>query len=474
MADFELPLLQVDSVLGFTVVEDPSNLVVVNRDPSPAETDIPLDSTIRLELVSFDGNTIALSTVRVWVNGALATSWNGSALSIAAPFNGPRCSTSHTSPRCTIVLDPLAGLPSLATIEVVVEASLTSGFLLREVYSFQVEDRTGPVLLGALALDERTVRVTFDEPVTVASAPAFTFAALGAPAVTPVVESVSVSGAVMDVLLDTELSPGIEYRVTATGVADAFGNLALDPFRVAEFTGFVPQSPPGRNFDLWSMLPKHNRADDQTGDLRKFIACLQDVATLLLYRVDRYVEIFDYERAPESFVDLILEDLGNPFRFDLTLDEKRRLASVLVYIYLQKGTKPGLINSIRFFLGIEVTVDQYLESGMVLGESLLGFDWELGPRGSFARYAFTVSSPVALTAEQRSRMRRIVNYIKPAHTHFVDLLEPPPAPYVPDHWEIGESLLGVESILHSLGAPQALLTESDEPLLTELGEPIYI
>jgi hypothetical protein len=40
---------------------------------------------------------------------------------------------------------------------------------LDEVYSFVVEDRTAPRVVGAQALAQKTVRVAFDEPVLVPS-----------------------------------------------------------------------------------------------------------------------------------------------------------------------------------------------------------------------------------------------------------------------------------------------------------------
>ncbi len=92
--------------------------------------------------------------------------------------------------------------------------------------------------------------------------------------------------------------------------------------------------------------------------------------------------------ASEDFLDLILQDLGNPFPFDLYVLGKRRLASVLVEMYRQKGTEAGIENAIRFFLGIDVTaITPFTGTTLVLGESELGVDWELGPSDRFARYA---------------------------------------------------------------------------------------
>ena len=105
-------------------------------------------------------------------------------------------------------------------------------------------------------------------------------------------------------------------------------------------------------------------------------------------------------------------------------------------------------NAIRFFLGIDITaITAFTGTTLVLGESELGVDWELGPSDLFARYAFDVEVDVPLSNTERSQIRAIVDYLKPAHTHFVDLIEPG-VPLSYDHWELGISELGVESELH--------------------------
>ena len=54
---------------------------------------------------------------------------------------------------------------------------------------------------------------------------------------------------------------------------------------------------------------------------------------------------------------------------------------------------------------------------------------------------------VPLSDAVRRQIHAIVDYLKPAHTHFVDLIEPG-VPLTFDHWELGVSELGVESELH--------------------------
>ena len=234
----------------------------------------------------------------------------------------------------------------------------------------------------------------------------------------------------------------------AIGVTDRFGNVVLGPYDRASFTGFRPARPATRRFDLWRMMPKHNRRDDHTGDLSRFIACLQEGTDLLLGDVDRWPDIFDLERAPEAFVDLILRDLGNPFPFELDTMGKRRLASVLVEMYRQKGTAKGIQNAIRFFLGIDISaITPFNADTLILGESELGIDWVLGPSDRFARYAFNVEVARILTDRERRQLRAIVEYLKPAHTHFVDLVEPLPI-VMPNRWELGLSDLGETTDLH--------------------------
>jgi phage tail-like protein len=284
--------------------------------------------------------------------------------------------------------------------------------------------------------------------VLVPSGATFILTPKGAPAVSVAVVGVSIEGSVVLLTLDTEMTPDVLHEVVAIGVTDLFGNAVLGPYDRASFAGFRPARPATRRFDLWRMLPKHNRRDDHTGDLFRFIACLQEVTDLLLADVDRWPDIFDLERAPEAFVDLILRDLGNPFPFELDAMGKRRLASVLVEMYRQKGTAKGIQNAIRFFLGIDISaISPFNADTLYLGESLLGVDWVLGPSDRFARYAFNVEVARILTDRERKQLRAIVEYLKPAHTHFVDLVEPLP-PVLPNHWELGVSDLGETTDLH--------------------------
>lgn len=444
MASIELPALYVDSVVALQAVTRP---MLVNRDPGPNEIGVPIHSAIAVEIV--DTGTFGLNRIitRIWVNSEIA--FDGSNIpEILAGFSGPQSQVNETADTLRIVLDPVNPFTSQEIVEVHVITATIDGEELDDYYSFTVEDLTAPRLIAAQAVSAKSIRIEFDEDILVEIPNGLTVTPLDRPAVTPLPVEADAEGAIVKLTFDTEMSPGKRYRLEASGVTDVHGNSILPPFDSVTFTGFVPAKPQDRRFDLWTMIPVWNRREDVTGDLWRFIACLQEAGDLLIGEVDRFPDIFDLERAPESFLDIILLDLGNPFPFELDELGKRRLASVLVEMYRQKGTAIGIENAIRFFLGIDITsISPFTLTTLILGESELGIDWELGPSDRFARYAFNVDVDIPLSDSERRQLRAIVEYMKPAHTHFVDLLEPS-APIDYAHWELGVSELGLSTDLH--------------------------
>ncbi|SDE59848.1 phage tail protein [Myxococcus virescens] len=445
MATVELPALYVDTVSLFAETRRP---LLLNRAPGPEEANVPVNAALELELVDVGTDGIARAATRVWVDGFPAFE-GGADVEVQPAFAGPLAEVTQTADTLRVVLHPAVPLVSQATVSVrVVSATAGGAHLLDETYTFTVEDRTAPRLVSAQALASKSVRLAFDEDVRVPPSARITFTPRGAPAVPVAALEAAADGPLVHLALDTEMTPDVGYEVLVEGVTDAHGNLVLAPYHRAIFTGFRPTRPPSRHFQLWDMLPRHNRRDDVTGDLHRFISCLQEVTDLLLADLDAFPDVFDLERAPESFLDGILQDLGNPFAFELDVLARRRLAAILVDMYQQKGTALGLRNAIRFFLGIEVrAISPFASDTLVLGESELGVDWVLGPSERFARYAFNVEVERLLSPAERQRLRTLVDYLKPAHTHFVDLVEPLP-PILPEHWELGLSELGETTTLH--------------------------
>lgn len=225
-----------------------------------------------------------------------------------------------------------------------------------------------------------------------------------------------------------------------------------DPHNQIVFEGFECLHPEDRDFELLEMIPDMNVSEDETRDLEAFIKCFQEVTDILLCDVDAWSSILDPDIAPESFVDAMLLDLGNPFSFDLGLNDKRRLIRVLVPIYQQKGTEEGIINAIRFFLGVEVTIEYpAFTGGWFLGVSELGVNNLLSTADLKTRLSFIIVSPIVLTDVQRDTMIKITEYMKDARTHLIKpIVEPTVTPPQTAFWIIGESLLGVDT---NLGIP---------------------
>jgi phage tail-like protein len=319
-----------------------------------------------------------------------------------------------------------------------------------------VDDVTGPRVVGAQARELARVRVSFDRPVKQADAAAsddalnparYVLTRASAPAVDVSVVAVEpVTSSAVDLLTDIPLTPAAVYRLEASGLVDVSGNVLAAPDNAAAFTGFIPPRSASRVFDLYRFLPEMNRREDVTGDLQRFIACLQEVTDLILHDVDRFTDIVDPDIASDPFLDLMLPELGNPFPVDLSAVDKRRLLNVLVAMYREKGTERGIINAIRFFLQLEVTITAYTAEALILGESLLGVDWVLGPSTAFAAYGFAVVVPQILDAEGHRRLQQIVDYMKPAHTH-ARIVEPV-VPEVIEHVELGISELDATWELH--------------------------
>jgi phage tail-like protein len=467
--DLELPAAYLEAL----TLDDSTSPVLINRRPEPGQRDVQVggpDSLAQLwglnaelHVPSAGIGSATGTTAELWVGGALAWSTAG------GDEPGYTTSASFIDSGRTLALSTTLGDPLPPSSEVVVRlrAVLPGGAVHDESWSFWTEDLTAPELVSALAVSPTAVRVTASEPL-LAEDPAGEADALnvanwalelrsttlddGLPAVTPVVVGVSrVSGAVFDLALDREMTPGALYAAVAGPVVDlAFAeNPLAPPTNEVTFSGYAPARPAGRSFELLDLLPDVNVAEDETEDLRRFVLCLQEVTDGLLYDVDRWTDVLDPDVAPRGFLRAMLADLGNPFTFPLSEADERRLVRVLVPIYQLKGTVPGIVNAVRFFVGLEVeVVVPAFDAVWDLGVGELGATTWLGTSDLRDRLSFWIRSAAALTDEQRARIGQIANYMKRAEEHFRGFIEPAPPPELPNHWELGLSLLGEDTLLH--------------------------
>lgn len=448
----ELPGIFLDGL----VTETPSSvLVFLNRDPEPDESNVPIGTAISIDIADLGASPILGSSVLVQINGV--TAYNGGAGGFQAGYTVGSSTSNPDANTLRLIIQPATPFGSLQIVSVHAEASTVAGDVLRQTWQFLTQDLTPPALVKGLAWGIKTFRVTASEPLSNTNAtdddsalnPAnWAIQALRFPAVTVHVVSVAkVTDSIYDLTTDLEPSFSSTYRITATGTTDLWDNAFTAPTNFVDVAGYkCLNAPIDRDFNFYRFFPLLNRQEDQ-GDLQTLSAIIQDVIDLLLCKIDDFVTISDIDKAPEVYVDFILADLGNPFSFDLDINKKRRLAKILVSIYLLKGTSVGIVDAIAFFLGIEVTISALTDEGWVLGDSDIGVDDDLFPDGRAALYSFLVTVDQVLTPDQRTGIHQIVDYMKPVHTHFARLVEPS-SPTAIDHIELGVSDLGIEWTLH--------------------------
>lgn len=449
--ELELPAVYVDALVLDATTARP---ILANRVPGPGATRVPRSALVRLDVMDTTASGISLAATKVYVDGALAfdggtfqVGWNGGS-SAHSSVDGGRTRR--------VVIDPTSDFTSEAIVTVRVVSATNDGALLDESYSFEIEDVTAPVVVSAQATGERTVRVVFDEAVQQVSAsgaadalnPANWAVELveGAPAVWVTVTGVaSAADNAVDLTTDIQMTANAVYRAHANAVQDLFGNAVAAPNDVATFTAIGDQAP-GRSFHIMELLPRWNE-DVDGGDYLKFMGVLQEVIDLLLREIDRWPSVIDIDLAPEPFVDAMLQDLGNPFDFELSLLEKRKLGRLLVPIYRSKGLARGIISAIRLFQGIEVTLDYPYFHGFRLGSARIGSTLRLAG-SAYDAYSYRILVPQVLTDDERTKMRALATYMQVAHEHLVGIVEPASPPEEPDHLQLGRSRLGLNWRLH--------------------------
>lgn len=441
----EIPAFYVDAI---TIAPIPGGIGVFNRYPSRDMVDVPRDTRIAFTLIGTAGVPDVNATT-IYVNGVLAllngVEQNGFVVGDLA-LGGTQS--------ISFLIEPPTPFESeeLVTIRVLTSLGVTT---VDTSWSFTAVDETAPRILTASASSHKTIRVLWDEDMTMLDPEAsndalnpanWTVSPTGVltlePAVTVEVVSVAViSSREVELTLDIPMTQRVSYEVVAANVEDLHGNAVVAPYDRYTIAGFTCAGIETRRFEMWQMLSDMDRRRDTTHDMQTFLSVLQELLDQVLCDVDRWTEIFDVDMAEERYLDQLLITLGNPFTFDLEAADKRRLIKLLVRMYQQKGTAVGIINVVRFFLGLEITILPYNSVGWLLGVDELGIGTILASSASFARYSFVIDSPIILTDEQRARVRELAIYMKPAHTHLIDIVEPEVVVSI-DHVELGLSELG--------------------------------
>lgn len=249
-------------------------------------------------------------------------------------------------------------------------------------------------------------------------------------------------------VVDYNQTPRCGYHMAVANLVHTTGT--IDPaFDELDFDGHIASWVPRSSLHLIDILPPiAKKLDDAgTGHLALFCTVIQEVFDLFTADIDAFFNdlcTLDYMR-PE-WLDGLLYDMGDQFSelFDLTANEKRRLAGSLITMYREKGTCEGMVNAIDFFLGITIlgcrggwddcwelakgaypapVGGSFLSKGVY--PAATGGDAYLGPVGS-SIWSFWLLHPApgALTADQLAKIAAIVDIIKPAYSHYMGVTTP--------------------------------------------------
>lgn len=459
MTEKNLPAIYLDA--SFTGSKA-SEIVPIVQDPYPDETNVPVDTLIKIDIADIDPGAWMRTVTKVWINDVLALDRGGTPPYFKTGFNGPGSGIflvpSYTSVKIDIhriTIDPTFLFDSEQEVRVRVWAQSYLGHTMDMEYKFICADIVDPEISDVVAVSPTRVEVSFNEPMQMDTLDGgalnpdnYTLTGVTTPYYLPSFFTVEqIANYKVALVFPQELSHGQSYKLAVSGVKDTSGNTV-----VSSETTFTAANllEPDRDFDLWSKIPlQHQRWDtsltgSSPGDTEKLLQCFQDLVDLAWYDSDLLKRMYDIDLAPMDSINLLLEQLGNPFKFDLTDLQKRKLLQNLIYIYRQKGTEAGIINAIFFFMGITVTITVPLTRSWRLGYDKLGYTTYLGPSDSAARFTFWVNCPIALTTDERKQMNDIIKLMKVAHEHHV-IKEPTPPP--PATWRLGYHKLGIETRL---------------------------
>jgi phage tail-like protein len=473
---------------------------VIQRDPQPNETDIDKDTHIKMMLVDLEGAqsssssgfghgpfghfpfghaaamTFGIFDFDVYVDGDRILSWNKTTETATwyLGYTGTVTPSLPTTPYAFYIVDAIP--PSEFSSEQIVEVRAVvtpSAPALDVTYQFEVEDLTPPNIISADSIDSFTIRMTFDDNMSVEglssalNISSYSIERLNIdpmPGVNLIIENITAvegsSDTQFDIVVDWEQTPGCQYSISVTqDVTDSSSNPMIPDASIL-FNGFSPIIPAGRRFSHWrQMVPLKNRLEDSTQDAERFSNCIQEILNLMLHEIDRFTDQFDPDLCSDEQIDVMLLDMGNPFdwaELELTAAQRRKLLRFLLDIYLSKGTATGIEQTVLFLLGEVIQIVDYLSEGWVLGVDALGEgDIAQLPTLAVAPYDFTaVAQPWSMGISIDNESVQTITFAPG------DFLDPSVATAEEVTAVITSTLIGANTYIVNDGEP-AIITNND-------------
>lgn len=137
--------------------------------------------------------------------------------------------------------------------------------------------------------------------------------------------------------------------------------------------------------------------------------------------INRLHGFFDPETTPKEFLDWLAGWVALTLRGDWDDLAKRRLLKRIIPLYKKRGTKEGLSEYLRIFVGPNVQLDEYL-TGITVGETgTVGVDTFVGglmPHFFIVTITFASIINLGFIQDTVTATKSVLNLEKPAHTYY--------------------------------------------------------
>jgi phage tail-like protein len=183
--------------------------------------------------------------------------------------------------------------------------------------------------------------------------------------------------------------------------------------------------------------------DDQGVQQKMMDIVFQPVFVDLAAAVEQFTGVFDIDNCSPGYLVYHAWEIGWLLDPSLPLPLQRKIVSLISQIYSQKGTRLGIINAMRLFLGLTVTIFADNTDGWQLGESELGIGTILSPDPSTPSsvVTFILAFPRDLTSSELVAVTSIINFMK-YHYEIAKISQPGTAPL---YWTLGDDASKLDS-----------------------------
>lgn len=154
------------------------------------------------------------------------------------------------------------------------------------------------------------------------------------------------------------------------------------------------------------------------GENAKLLEAIEKHRAEIEKRIDGLRYYFDPDRCPPEQLDKLLRLKGWNLQLDLTERQKRRLVKMVTTIQDLSGTTRGMINALRYLLGVEVEFREYLKIRWESEQT--AFD-----ENDISNYAFDVVFPLTARDDDVALSKQLIEYMMTGNTHYtpIQLLE---------------------------------------------------